>query len=116
MPESAPKENTSRLITLVRGVMEQGGFYWCYVAVKPELVTKFQKAVAEKYNIQNFVKDNYGEVVVSGRGKLPPQEITEKVAKMFGVTFEDMEEGNAEIGIAKMLAAMETVNNMPANK
>ena len=103
----ASQDSASRLITLVRGMMEQGGFYWCYVAIKPDLVTKFQQAVKNKYNIQNFVKDAYGEVVVSGRGKEPPAEITKKVTEMFGITFEQIEEGNSEVAIARILEAME---------
>jgi hypothetical protein len=99
--------NELRLLTLVRGIMQQGGgFYWCYVAIKPNLVSKFQKAIEAKYNIQNFVKDAYGEVVVSGRGRTPPPEITKKVSEMFGITPQDLEEGNAEVGIAKILASL----------
>ncbi len=106
MSGSVTQDSASRLITLVRGMMQQGGFYWCYVAIKPSLVTKFQQAVKNKYNIQNFVKDAYGEVVVSGRGKEPPVEITKKVSEMFGVTFQQIEEGNSEVSIAKILEAM----------
>lgn len=105
MSESVVQESGTRLITLVRGVMERGGFYWCYVAIKPELLTKFQKAVANRYNIQNFVKDAYGEVVVSGKGRQPPIEITAKVAEMFGVELQEIEEGNTEVSIANILAS-----------
>ncbi len=105
--DSAPVADDVRIITLVRGMMQQGGFYWCYVAIKPDLIRKFQQAVKNKYNIQNFVKDEYGEVIVSGRGKEPPEEITAKVSEMFGVTFKQIEEGNSEVSIAKILAAME---------
>ncbi len=107
MSDSIAQDSASRLVTLVRGVMEQGGFYWCYLAVKPDLINKFQQAVKSKYNIQNFVKDAYGEVVVSGRGKEPPSEITKKVEEMFGVTFQRIEEGNAEIVIAEMLKTVD---------
>lgn len=106
MSAPATQNNESRLVTLVRGVMEQGGFYWCYLAVKPNLISKFQQAIKDKYNIQNFVKDNYGEVVVSGRGKQPPEEVSKKVAEMFGVTFQEFGEGDAEVGIAKVLAEL----------
>lgn len=104
---AADQENSSRFIALVRGLMEKGGFYWCYVAVKPSLVVKFQQAIKGKYNIQNFVKDEYGEVIVSGRGKEPPIEITKKVTEMFGVTMQQIEEGNSEVAVAKIVAAME---------
>lgn len=55
MPEAQPdqlKKGEARLITLVRGLMERGGFYWCYLAVKPSLAKKFQQEVANRYNIQ----------------------------------------------------------------
>jgi hypothetical protein len=112
------KKTSSRLITLVRGLMERGGFYWCYLAVKPDLAKKFQQAVANQYNIQNFTKDEYGEVIVSGRGKEPPAEITKKVTEMFGVTLQQIEDGNSEVAIAKIIAAMEAAGGQQqqANK
>lgn len=106
--DSAPAATDDiRIITLIRGVMQQGGFYWCYVAVKPSLMRKFQQAVKNKYNIQNFVKDEYGEVIVSGRGKQPPVEITKQVSEMFEVTFEQIDAGIAEVSIDRILSAME---------
>ncbi len=108
MTEPTGQKDETRFITLVRGVMQKGGFYWCYLAVKPELMTKFQQAVENKYNIQNFVKDGYGEVVVSGAGRTPPKDVTEKVCQMFNTTFEELEEGNAGIGIAQIIAKMQT--------
>lgn len=107
----APVSNNGekRIVTLVRGMMEQGGFYWCYVSVKPNMILQFQRAVANKYNIQNFVKDGYGEVVVSGRGRNPPKDVSDKVSQMFGVTFqslEDLDESHMDAAIASMLNAM----------
>ena len=101
-------DSASRLVVLVRGLMETRGSYWCYVAVKPSLASKFQKAIAAKYNIQNFVKDAYGEVIVSGIGRTPPQEVTEKVAEIFGISPKDLEEGDAEVDIDKILATAPT--------
>lgn len=97
-----------RLVMLVRGMMEPRGSYWCYVAVKPSLVKKFKNAIASKYNIQNFVKDAYGEVIVSGRGRTPPQEVIEKVAEMYGVNPKVLEEGDTEVDIDKLLASLTT--------
>ncbi|NBX04408.1 MAG: hypothetical protein EBR02_10205 [Alphaproteobacteria bacterium] len=80
------QDNVARVIVLVRGMMENGkGFYWCYVAVKPSLYEQFKAVTGNKYNIQNFVADGYGEVIVSGSGRDAPKEVTEKVAEMFGV-------------------------------
>ena len=85
MTNPIDKDNVARMIMLVRGLMENGGFYWAYVAVKPTLHKQFAAAIANKYNIQNFSKDGYGEVVVSGEGKNPPDEVTKKVAEMFSM-------------------------------
>ena len=80
------QDDVARVIVLVRGMMEnKKGFYWCYVAVKPSQYEKFKTATANKYNIQNFVKDGYGEVVVSAAGREPAKQVTEAVAQMFGV-------------------------------
>lgn len=68
---------------------------------------KFQQAVKNRYNIQNFVKDEYGEVIVSGRGKTPPIEVTNHVSQIFNITFEQIESGTAEVTIEKILSAME---------
>ncbi|MEZ5690223.1 MAG: hypothetical protein R3D71_00975 [Rickettsiales bacterium] len=102
-----------RLIILVRGLMNGGGFYWCYVAVKPELAKEFQKAINNKYNIQNFAKDGYGEVIVSGRGRTPPQEVTDKVAEIYNIPAESLKEDeDTGANIAKILA---TINRHPDN-
>ena len=100
----ATKSEEKRNIVLIRGLMEQGGFYWCYVAVKPELLGKLQSEIAKKYNIQNYVKDGFGEVVVSGRGRTPPVEITHELTEKLGIEFEDLEGVSPEIAREKLLA------------
>ena len=80
----------ARVIVLARGIMEKGGFYWCYVAVKPSRYEEFKAAVANKYNIQNFINDGYGEVIVSSEGRDPSEEVTAKVAEMFDVPVDQL--------------------------
>jgi hypothetical protein len=71
---------------LAFGQMEQGGQYWCYVAIKPSRYDAFKQAMDSKqYNMQRFAGDGYGEVIVSGEGVTPPQDITRQVANMFGI-------------------------------
>lgn len=83
-------DTLSRIIMLAYGDMEKGGHYWCYVAVKPSRYEEFKKAMASKrYNIQDFVDDSYGEVIVSGEGVAPPKEVTGQVAKMFNIPVKD---------------------------
>lgn len=102
----ADKDGVSRIVMMIRGVMDTRGFYWCYVAVKPSLAKKFQQAIKAKYNIQNFVKDGYGEIIVSGRGRTPPQEVTEKVAEMAGIDPKQLQESDTEIDLDKIIAAV----------
>lgn len=75
-------DNISRIIMLVYGTLETGGPFWCYVAVKPSMFDAFKRAEADgKLDLYDF--DAYGEVVVSGEGESPPQEVTMKVAEMY---------------------------------
>lgn len=84
-PSNDP-DRIARIIMLTFGKLEQGGDYWCYVAVKPNRYEEFKRAMAgRQYNIQNFPGDGYGEVIVSGEGGLPPQDVTKQVAQMFGI-------------------------------
>ena len=85
MSEQVNKDDVARIIVLARGLMERGGFYWCYVAVKPSRYEEFKQKSTQKYNIQNFVKDGYGEVIVSSSGREPPKDVTETVAHLFDV-------------------------------
>ena len=102
MPSEITQKEEKRNVILIRGLMEGGGFYWCYVAVKPELVLKLQKAIADKYNIQNYVKDGYGEVIVSGRGRMPPQHIVDELSTKLGIKFENLEDVSPEIARKKL--------------
>ena len=73
----------SRVIMLLYGKMDHGGPFWCYVAVKPSQFEAFK--AAEKsgaLDLYNF--EAYGEVIVSAEGKTPPEEVTLKVAEMYG--------------------------------
>lgn len=76
-------DNVSRVIMLLYGQMEHGGPFWCYVAVKPSQFEAFKAAeAAGKIDLYNF--DAYGEVIVSAEGQTPPEEVTLKVAEMYG--------------------------------
>lgn len=76
-------DNVSRIIMLLYGQMEHGGPFWCYVAVKPSQFEAFK--IAEKAGTINLYEfDTYGEVIVSAEGSTPPEEVTLKVAEMYG--------------------------------
>lgn len=99
------KDDIYRVITLVRGNMEDGGNYWCYLAVKPSRYDEFRVAALQQYNIQNFASDGYGEVVVSGTGVDPDAEVTEQVAKLFGTTVDKLFSGADPVVEIDRLAA-----------
>ena len=83
-------DSLSRIVALTFGHMENGGQYWCYVAVKPSRYDEFQKAMHSKaYNIQRFPDDGYGEVIVSGEGITPPSEVTRQVANLFNIPLKE---------------------------
>lgn len=73
----------SRIIMLIYGVMDEGEPFWCYVAVKPSMYDGFKQAEAAG-TLDLYKFEPFGEVVVSGKGKTPPQEVTLKVAEMYG--------------------------------
>ncbi|MDX1910324.1 MAG: hypothetical protein SFV22_02500 [Saprospiraceae bacterium] len=72
----------TRIIVLMYGILENGNSCWIYAAVKP---SKYEAFIADqklgKINVQEF--EPYGEIIVSGEGKSPPDEITLKVAEMY---------------------------------
>lgn len=75
-------DDVARVIVLVYGVFGQGKSFWCYVAVKPSKYQEFldvQKA--NKLNLHAF--GAYGEIIVAGEGKRPPEEVTVKVAEVY---------------------------------
>lgn len=75
-------DHISRIIMLVYGKLENGNPFWCYCAVKPSMFDTFKAdEAAGKLNLYEF--DPYGEVIVSGEGEKPPQEVTQKVAEMY---------------------------------
>lgn len=72
----------SRVIVLIYGMLENGNPCWMYAAVKPSKYEGFMNDhKAGKVDVHNF--SPYGEIIVSGEGKSPPDEITLKVAEMY---------------------------------
>lgn len=76
-------DNVSRVIMLLYGKMDHGGPFWCYVAIKPSKFENFKEAEkAGMIDLYNF--GDYGEVIVSAEGQTPPEDVTLKVAEMYG--------------------------------
>lgn len=76
-------DEVSRIIMLIYGKMETGAPFWCYVAVKPSRFEAFKQAESQgEINLYEF--SEYGEVIVSAEGQSPPEDVTLKVAEMYG--------------------------------
>lgn len=77
-----PADLLTRIIVLIYGLLESGGPCWIYAAVRPSKYQAFLKAQKEGHlNVYDFKP--YGEIIVSGEGKSPPDEVTLKVAEMY---------------------------------
>lgn len=75
-------DDLTRIIVLVYGLLESGGPFWVYVAVKPSQYQNFLAAQKEgKLNLYEFAP--FGEIIVSGEGRMPPDDVTLKVAAMY---------------------------------
>lgn len=83
MTDGAPQKNDlTRIIVLVYGMLENGGPCWIFVAVRPSQYPSFLAAQKEnKLDLYHF--DAFGEIIVSGEGRNPPDEVTLKVAEMY---------------------------------
>lgn len=72
----------TRTIVLVYGLLTSGEPFWVFVAVKPSMYKDFLAAQRDgSLNLHAFAP--YGEIIVSGDGKSPPDEVTIKVAEMY---------------------------------
>jgi hypothetical protein len=93
-------DTLSRVIMLLYGQMDHGGPFWCYVAIKPSQFEAF-KAAEKSGSIDLYNFEPFGEVIVSAEGKTPPDDVTLKVAEMYGAdpsTFFQPIDPIAEIG------------------
>jgi hypothetical protein len=82
MTEQTNNLDLTRTIVLVYGLLENGNPFWVFVAVKPSQYQAFINAQKDgSLNLYQFAA--YGEIIVSGEGKTPPDEVTIKVAEMY---------------------------------
>ncbi len=80
--ESELKDAITRTIVLIYGLLEDNSPFWLYAAVKPSKYAAFLAAQKDgTLDLYDFKP--YGEIIVSGKGKSPPDEITRKVADMY---------------------------------
>jgi len=75
-------QDQTRTIVLVYGLLDGGNPFWVFVAIKPSKYQEFVDAQKDgSLNLYEFAP--YGEIIVSGEGKSPPDEVTIKVAEMY---------------------------------
>ena len=83
-----PRDQSARVIYVVYGMLKTGDPFWCCVAVKPSKRHLFLQLQADdKLDLYKF--DDFGEIIVSGDGKGPDEEIARQVAVLYGVDFND---------------------------
>jgi|GEM_PF-1698154 len=109
MTEPNPLEDLKRTIVLVYGLLANGNPFWAFAAVKTNRYQLFLADQKEgKIDLSEF--DSYGEIVISGEGKSPPDDITLKVAEMYQndpITFAK----NVQEDISDMLPKLGELNN-----
>jgi hypothetical protein len=77
-----PLDELRRTIALIYGILATGGPFWAFVAVKTNAYALFLADQKEgRIDLTQF--EPYGEVIVCGEGKSPPDEVTLKVAEMY---------------------------------
>jgi hypothetical protein len=77
-----PADDKNRTIVLIYGILGDGQPFWLFAAVKPSQYKTFQETYREgKLDIHKF--DGFGEIIVCGEGKNPPDSVVIKVAEMY---------------------------------
>ena len=83
MTDTAPQTDEQiRTIILIYGQLDTGNPFWVYAAVRP---TRYQAMLAAQKSgeLDLYHFEHYGEIIVSGEGKSPPDSVTLKVAEMY---------------------------------
>jgi hypothetical protein len=102
--QQSTERELKRIIALVYGLMDNGTPFWVFVAVRPEKYTLFIAAhEAQTLNLYEF--EPYGEIIISGEGKQPPDEITLKIAEVY--------QTNAELLLAAVADDVMEVGTKP---
>lgn len=72
----------SIILVLIFGQMENNEPFWVYVSVRPEMYALYHAAYkAKTLDLFNF--SPFGEIVISGYGATPPEEIVTEVAAIY---------------------------------
>lgn len=78
----AKTDDLTRIIVLIYGMLDSGKPFWTFAAIKPGKYEAFQQAQKDgKVDLYKF--EPFGEIIVSGEGKSPPEQVTLKVAELY---------------------------------
>lgn len=77
-----PSNDLTRTIVLIYGVLANSSPFWVFAAVKPSKYQAFQAAQKEN-TIDLYDFSPFGEIIISGEGRTPPDDIILKVAEMY---------------------------------
>lgn len=80
--EADLKDAITRTIVLIYALAQNGDQYWIYAAVKPSKYPAFLSAQKDG-TLNLYAFEPFGEIIVSGKGKAPPDDVTLKVAEMY---------------------------------
>lgn len=82
MTQPDPLEDLKRTIVLLYGILDKGGPFWVFAAIRPSKYQQFLTTQKEGgLDLEKF--EYYGELIVSGEGKSPPDDVILKVAEMY---------------------------------
>ncbi|MBY0408049.1 MAG: hypothetical protein K2Q01_10180 [Rickettsiales bacterium] len=80
--QTNPLEELKRTIVILYGITDTGGPMWIFAAVR---VTRYQQFLAAQkegtIDLEKF--ETFGELIVAGEGKSPPDDVILKVAEMY---------------------------------
>ena len=94
VPVNITPDHVARVVMLVYGLMSNSKPFWCFVAVKPTRYKELQELVAsKKFDLRAYESDGFGEIIVSGEGVTPPNDVVKTVAKMFDVPVKKLFDG-----------------------
>lgn len=75
-------DRVARVIVLLYGVLADARPFWLYAAVKPSQYDKF--IAGQKDGTLDLTRfSDYGELIISGEGTAPPDDVTVKVAQLY---------------------------------
>lgn len=78
-----------RIIVILYGLLDSGGPFWVFAAVMPTRYKAFIEA-QKGGALSLYEFDPYGEIIISGEGKDPPEDVILQVATMYETTPEHL--------------------------